>query len=415
MGINFPTSPLVGDLWPNPAVPGQGQYTWDGEKWTSGTVNTVGAVRYDTPQNLTEAQDAQARSNIYAAPFDALAYSGMQINGSMEVSQELGTTGVANNGYIIDGWRIDTTAGIGINAAQFTGLLGAVYPFSCALICQVTTPKASLVAGDTVMIRQFIEGYRVARLGFGTARAQSITIGFWTGHARTGIYSGSLRNNSADRSCVFTYTQNAVGVLEYKTVTIPGDTTGTWLYTNGVGLQLTFSLASGGTYSTGTTGAWQAGNFIASTTQVNSVAAVSDVFRITGVVVLPGIEAPTAAQSPLIMRPYDQELVTCKRYYNTSYDGVVPGTASANSYISMSATTSAGLASTITFPVPMRASPSVSIWSYSGTLGQWSTTAGANAGAGAVSSTRWGLINGTGTGLTVGTKYVCQYVADARL
>ena len=55
-------------------MPGQGQYTWDGEKWTSGTVNTVGAVRYDTAQNLTEAQDAQARSNIYAAPLDALAY-----------------------------------------------------------------------------------------------------------------------------------------------------------------------------------------------------------------------------------------------------------------------------------------------------------------------------------------------------
>src|SRR6188768_1506596 len=95
MGINFPTSPLVGDLWPNPAVPGQGQYTWDGEKWTSGTVNTVGAVRYDTAQNLTEAQDAQARSNVYAAPFDALSYNGMQINGSMEVSQEVGTATVS--------------------------------------------------------------------------------------------------------------------------------------------------------------------------------------------------------------------------------------------------------------------------------------------------------------------------------
>src|SRR6187551_202535 len=37
MGINFPTSPTVGTLHPNPAEAGVPQYTWDGEKWISGT------------------------------------------------------------------------------------------------------------------------------------------------------------------------------------------------------------------------------------------------------------------------------------------------------------------------------------------------------------------------------------------
>jgi hypothetical protein len=80
-----------------------------------------------------------------------------------------------------------------------------------------------------------------------------------------------------------------------------------------------FSMGCGTTFTAPAANAWQAGNYIAAPGQVNAVAATTDAFRLTGVVVLPGSQAPTAAQSPMIMRPYDQELVTCQRYWQPSW------------------------------------------------------------------------------------------------
>src|SRR5262245_22851732 len=96
--FDFPNAPAINDTYPSPAIPGLPVYRWDGEKWMI-AVPAVGSasdgtVHYDLVQALTSAQQAQARSNIYAAPFDALAYNGMQINGGMEVSQENGATAV---------------------------------------------------------------------------------------------------------------------------------------------------------------------------------------------------------------------------------------------------------------------------------------------------------------------------------
>src|SRR6188508_812167 len=88
MGMNFPNVPTVGDLYPTPATPGLPQYKWDGEKWIVVSAVSEGSVHYDIAQALTIAQKTQARQNIYAAPFDALAYNGMQVNGNFDVSQE---------------------------------------------------------------------------------------------------------------------------------------------------------------------------------------------------------------------------------------------------------------------------------------------------------------------------------------
>jgi len=86
MAFDFPNSPTLGQAY--------GNYLWDGEKWT--LPNLVDAIA--------------ARKSIYAAPLDAMAYNGMQINGSMDVSQELGAgnltsvAGVTFSKYILDGW-----------------------------------------------------------------------------------------------------------------------------------------------------------------------------------------------------------------------------------------------------------------------------------------------------------------------
>ena len=265
--------------------------------------------------NLSDVVDVTtSRKNLYAAPFDAMAYSGMQINGSMEVSQENGTTSINTNGkYICDGWLLSFTAApISISAAMFTNGIPGI---SNSIGLAVAGAQPSLAAGDTVGIQNRIEGYRVARLAWGTANAQPITISFWTAHHRVGTYSCGVRQGAGARSYQTTYTQNAADTWEFKTVTIPGDTLGTWDKINGVGMIVDFAMACGTTNTIPVANTWTAGNYSAAPGQVNGVAATSDVFRLTGVVVLPGIEAPSAARSALIMRPYDQELLTCMRYW----------------------------------------------------------------------------------------------------
>jgi hypothetical protein len=279
-------------------------------------IPAVAAVQYDAAQNLTAAQQVQARQNAYAAPFDALAYNGMQTNGSMEVSQQNGATAIAG-GYVVDGWQGGGGATAVLSYAQ---VADAPSGYSNSVKITVTTASPSLAPTDYAAIYQFVEGYRTSRLAFGTAAAQPVSIGFWTKIHRPGMYSGSIRNSpggASNRSYVFTFTQNAADTWEYKTLTIPGDVIGTWAgNTSAISLILTFAMACGTTYSA-PAGAWAANNVFAVTGTTNGVAATTDTFQITGVVMLPGIELPSAARAPFIMRSFDQEMQLCRRYWES--------------------------------------------------------------------------------------------------
>jgi hypothetical protein len=254
------------------------------------------------------------RANIYAAPLDALAYSGMQINGSFEVNQQAGhlVNTTASGSYICDGFVVYKNgtmafaAGTTITTPITVGIPGGLY-------AATTTAQTTIGGGDYLVINHPIEGYRISRLAWGTSSAQPITIGFWSQHFRTGVYTVGIGNTAGNRSYLATYTHNASNVVQYNTITIPGCVDGVWNKDNASGIIVQFVIASGIVAPAANT--WFSAGYQAAPGQTNGVASTSDVFRITGVVVLPGIEAPTAAQSPLIMRPYDQELVTCQRYY----------------------------------------------------------------------------------------------------
>jgi len=325
--LDFPASPAIGDKYPVPAVTGQPQYTYDGVKWT-----TVGAqVTTAAPATALPLMDAatavvgtatkyaredHVHPRIPAAPVDALAYSGLQFNGSMSVSQELGDTGRSVQGYICDGWLFVKTGTAVETILRLTDPLFGACGFSNLLYGQAGTAQPTMGAGDYYALFHYIEGYRISRLAWGTGNAQPITLGFWTSHSKPGLYSGSIRNGAYDRSYVFTYTQNTAYTHEYKTITIPGCPDGVWASNNTPGMRISLAIALGTTNSSSTVGSWTTnGSALGATAQVNCVSTTTDLFRLTGFVVLPGIAAPTAAQSPLIMRPYDQELMTCKRYY----------------------------------------------------------------------------------------------------
>jgi hypothetical protein len=370
--LDFPASPAIGDKYPVPAVAGQPQYTWDGEKWT-----TVGAqVTTAAPASALPLMDAatavvgtatkyaredHVHPKIPAAPMDAMAFSGMQINGSMDVAQDTINTTVHTK-YAIDGWIFFGSAGA-MKLNQYG--TGALPGFKNYLEYGVTTAVPAPAAGDFFMLTHYVEGWRISRLAWGTANAQPITIGFWSGHHRAGTYTVALRNNPSTQSYCATYTQIAADTWEYKTITIPGCVVGVWKNDNTLGVDIDFIVATGTTLVASVANAWVAGSFIAAPGQVNAVAATTDVFRITGVVVLPGIEAPSAARSPLIMRPYDQELLTCRRYWQKSYAAnVSPGTAAsyigcANFYVTGLTNVVNSGGSNVRFGATMRAQPAI--------------------------------------------------------
>ena len=254
------------------------------------------------------------------APLDALAYNGMQINGSMEVSQELGTTGAAipNGGtvYILDGWVGASFGSQNVGAFQTTSFFPPGFTASFQL--GANAGNAAPAANNYCTISQSMEGFRIARLAWGTANAKPITVSFWVYATRTGVYSGAVRNGALNRAYIFQFTVSAALTWEYKTVTIPGDTSGTWAKYKTLGMSIAFTVLTGTTLLTAPN-VWTAGNFLGAPGTVNGITTALDQFNITGVTVLPGTYAPTAAQSPLIMRPYGEELETCKRYWEQIY------------------------------------------------------------------------------------------------
>jgi hypothetical protein len=342
---------------------------------------------------------------VYAAPLDALAYNGMQVNGALDLSQEKGSTLLTNittATYLADNWWTLKSSSAVCNSQLVTD---APAGFGTSLKITVTT-GAAMGASDYVVLVHPIEGYRTACCAFGAASAQPVTLGFWVKAHRTGAYSGSLQNAAQNRSYPFSYTVSVADTWEYKTVTVTGDTTGTWAKTNAVGFFVLFAIAAGVSVA-GTAATWSASGLFGATGTTNGVAATSDIFQITGLVVLPGTQAPSATQSPLIMRPYDQELQTCQRYWQKLGGGI-------SLDILFSGYNAAGtnIGYTLPFPVAMRATPSAVI------VGTWASgnagTPGV-AGASPVSMSLQFSATATGNAYIYTTGATTYISLDARL
>jgi hypothetical protein len=205
----------------------------------------------------------------------------------------------------------------------------------------------SIGAGEVTGVVQKVEGLNVADLGWGTASAQTVTLSFWVRSSLTGTFGGSFRNNAANRSYPFSYSISAANTWEQKSITIAGDTSGTWLTDNGVGIQIYFSLGAGTTFSS-TAGSWQAGNFISVTGATSVVGTNGATLYITGVQLEEGI-----VSTPFDFRPYGTELALCQRYYYR----LSPGATSRMLSVSGQCATSTAASGYIPFPVTMRTRP----------------------------------------------------------
>ena len=259
--------------------------------------------------------DASGGSNavLYgvAAPTNSMGFRNRIINGDMRIDQRNAGASVTIN-VASDMYTLDRFSAIGqVTDGVFTVARSTVAPsgFTNSLLATVTTADASIGSSQFYDINQFIEGFNVADLGWGAAGAQSVTLSFWVRSSITGTFGGALRNASFNRSYPFSYTISAANTWEQKTITIAGDTTGTWGTGNGIGIGVTWSLGDGSSRLS-TAGTWAAGNFAGATGQTNLIATNGATFYTTGV----QLEAGSVA-SPFERRDYGRELMMCQRYY----------------------------------------------------------------------------------------------------
>jgi hypothetical protein len=234
------------------------------------------------------------------------------INGDMRIDQR--NAGAALNNAANGSWAVDRWARYqNVGASNIGRNLNSITPpagFTNYLGIQIST-AGTATASQYTNFQQSVEGFNAADFAWGTASAQSVTISFWVRSSLTGSQGFALQNAAAALGYSFTVNISAANTWEYKSITIPGPTTGTWDTTNGRGITLIVDLGMGSNFRF-TSGSWQSANVQGATGALNLNQTLNATFYITGVQLEPGTVA-----TPFERRSYGQELALCQRYYET--------------------------------------------------------------------------------------------------
>ena len=309
--------------------------------------STSGSITLQEPAVAgTNTVNFGANTGVAILDANTPAFRNRLINSDMRIDQRNAGASVSNaNGYTLDRWYF--MRGASSSSPIFNVQQSTTIPpnYKNSLLVTVGTSGAP-GANNYSALYQIIEGLNVSDFGFGTATATSITLSFWVNCSVTGTYGVAFQNSATDRSYIASYAVNTANTWEQKTITIVGDTSGTWLTTSGAGLSVYWDMGVGTGQST-TAGSWQAGNYLGLTGGTKLSNTGSATFYITGV----QLEKGSTATS-FDYRSYGTELALCQRYLPTL-------TASAAGTVS---TIGAGLNTTsarvvIPFAVTPRVSP----------------------------------------------------------
>jgi hypothetical protein len=287
-----------------------------------------------------QAEKMTTESGYSLGAGNASSFKNRIINGGMVIDQRNAGAAVTTTGtYPVDRFQNQITYG----SLSFQQSSTAPAGFKNSVAVTVTT-GGTVSASDRNAFAQWIEGYNIADLDFGTASAKSVTLSFWVRSSLTGTFSGCLSNNVINRSFVFTYTISAANTWEQKTITIVGETTGTWQATTGQGLRVAFDLGTGTDRLTSTTNAWQNSDFRGATGAVQLSNTTGATWFVTGV----QLEVGTVATS-FDFRSIGTELALCQRYL-PAWRGIYNGWCGQN-------TSTTGGQINIPFPVTARTAP----------------------------------------------------------
>ncbi len=334
------------------------------------------------------------------------------INGNMAVSQRNGTSSVTpSNSYTLDRFGTNTS-----QASKFTVQQDTTAPVDFVNSLKATSSSAySVGSGDVFTVYQNIEGQNISHLNWGSANAQTVTLTFKVRSSLTGTFGGAIVNSAQDRSYPFTYTISTADAWTDVSITVAGDTSGTWLTTNGIGIRVRFNLGAGSTYS-GSAGAWASANYFSATGATSVVGTSGATWYITG------CQLEVGSATPFEHEPFAVTLQKCQRYYTKSYnysDAPASITAVGSIFKVMDATVSWGTEN-FTFPVKMRATPTITLYATdTGNAGKFSTNAGPNSGTeGNIVVTNAseigaaGLSNGSQVGVTGYMRFHFQAVSE---
>lgn len=391
-----------------------------GSKISFSTVPQVAIVALKEDQlsieegnSFTATQQAQARANLGVSKKNYI------INGAMMISQQNGSTAVVGGAYPVDIFRAQQAVVDGVySVQQVASLSPAGSPNRVRYT--VTTADATVGATNLIYFEQRIEGLRVADLAFGTASAKTITIQFGV-KAPAGTYCIAVLNGTPNRSYVAEYVI-AGGEADtdvVKSVTIPGDTSGTWLATNGLGMIVRWGLQVGSNFQQAA-GSWSTGNVIGSSNQFNFMGTLGNVFEIFDVGLYEGSAAP-AFQVPDL----GDELAACQRYYEKSFNlDVVPassaGLVGAVGWAQPVAASTSAIMTNVGYATPKRATPTTITFFNPSAAGaharntgagsDYTLTAAANSG-----ETGFVISATTPAGSAAGQTSAVHWTSDARL
>jgi hypothetical protein len=321
------------------------------------------------------------------------------INGDMRIDQRnagASVTPAFPNQYTVDRWKADISV-----SSKYSAQQSSTAPTGFVNSLLITSLSAYTVgSAERFCMTQNIEGLNVPDLAWGTANAKTITLSFWVRSSLTGTFGGVISNSAQNRSYPFTYTISSANTFEQKTITITGDTSGTWLTTSGIGLRVIWGLGVGSTLST-TAGAWAAGEYYSATGATSVVGTNGATWYITGA----QIEVGSVA-TPFERRDYGRELIMCQRYYYRIKPDVANGCIAEIAH--GTATTNAR--GRIVFPVTMRTRPTA--LEQSGTAGDYDVQLGSGVtvcsavptiASGTVTTTQVAVVDfPVASGLTIG-------------
>lgn len=269
------------------------------------------------------------------------------INGDMRIDQRnagASVTPSTSGSYLVDRWTYSASQASKFTAQQTpssteTGYAARITAGFTNYLAFTVSSSVSITASDYFVTWQKIEGLNTSDLAWGTAGAKTVTLSFLVYSSLTGTFGGAITNSAQNRSYPFSYSIASANTWTSISVTIPGDTSGTWLTTNGVGISVIFGMGVGSTYS-GTPNAWAGANYYSATSATSVVGTNGAAFYITGV----QLEAGSVA-TPYERRQYGHELALCQRYYHSKIFNIQPVTAFGSQFF---------------FPVPMRVAPTLS-------------------------------------------------------
>ncbi len=393
---------------------------------TGGSISGVsisGPITGNVTGNLTGNVTGNLTGNVTGGTVSATSYNGGQlaglrnkiINGAMEVAQR-GTSFTVNTGtgasYTLDRYsRIASTAAV-VTVTQASDGPASEPTLPYSLRCTVATADPTVTAAEFWTLIQKIEGYSARDL-----IDKTFTLSFWVRSAKVGTHCVVFYNSdypSSDYSYIAEYSISSADTWEYKEIQLTGGliTSGTWDWTNGSGLTVGWTLYCGTTRQ-GVAGSWQAAWDLATSSQVNVLDTIGNIFAITGVQLELGIVA-----TPFEHRPFGVELGMCQRYYEKSFPYATAPAQNVGSTLGAAYATGQVLnqafSTSVTFAVPKRAAPTITTYSTNAATANWysstdtPTAATANIGDSAFA------ISGNTT-VTAGVGYSIHWQAAAEL